>query len=91
METIEQLRKQQELLKEEICANLDLLIGTVGCSPKMMNYNLTTKVNGKTVTRSVRKGLVPIVKIMTGRNKQVRLLLQKLSVVNWEILKFESK
>jgi hypothetical protein len=91
METIDLLKKQQELLKEEICNNLDLLIGSVGCSPKMKNYNLTTKVKGKTVTRSVRKELVQTVKIMTDRNKRVRSLLQKLSSVNWEILKLESK
>jgi len=91
METLNQLKKQQELLKEEICNNLDLIIGSVGCSPKMMNHNLTTKINGKTVTRSVRKGLVPLVKIMTDRNKRVRVLLQQLSRVNWEILKLESK
>jgi len=63
----------------------------VGCSPKMKNHNLTTKVDGKTVTRNVRKGLVPVVKVMTDRNKRVRSLLQKLSTVNWEILKLESK
>jgi len=91
METIDLLKKQQELLKEEICNNLNLLIGSVGCSPKMQNYNLTTKVKGKTVTRSVRKELVQTVKIMTDRNKRVRSLLQKLSSVNWEILKLESK
>jgi hypothetical protein len=91
METIELLLKQQKLLKEEICNNLDLLIGSVGCSPKMMNHNLTTKIKGKTVTRCVRKGLVPVVKIMTDRNKRVRSLLQKLSSVNWEILKIQSK
>ena len=91
METIDLLKKQQKLLKEEICNNLDLLIGSVGRSPKMTNYNLTTKIEGKTVTRSVRKELVPVVKIMTDRNKRVRSLLQKLSSVNWEILKLESK
>lgn len=91
MKTIELLKKQRELLKEEICNNLDLLIGSVGCSPKMMNHNLTTKIKGKTVTRSVRKGLVPVVQVMTDRNKRVRSLLQKLSAVNWEILKLESK
>lgn len=91
MKTLEQLKEQQELLKTEIYNNLDLIIGSVGCSPKMMNYNLTTKVNGKTVTKSVRKGLVPVVKIMTDRNKRVRVLLQQLSRVNWEILKLESK
>ncbi len=91
MKTVELLKKQQALLKEEICGNLDLLIGSVGCSPKMKSHNLTTKVQGKTVTRSVRKGLVPMVQVMTDRNKRVRTLLQQLSAVNWEILKLESK
>ena len=91
METIDLLKKQQELLKDEICNNLDLLIGSVGCSPKMKKYNLTTKVKGKTVTRSVRKELVQTAKIMTDRNKRVRSLLQNLSSVNWAILKLESK
>ena len=91
MKTIELLKHQQALLKEEICANLDLLIGSVGCSPKMMNHNLTTKIEGKTVTRYVRKGLVPAVKKMTDRHKRVRSLIQKLSSVNWELLKLESQ
>lgn len=91
METIELLKHQQALLKEEICANLDLLIGSVGCSPKMLNHNLTTKLDGKTVTRYVRKGLVPTAKKMTDRHKRVRSLIQKLSSVNWELLKLESE
>lgn len=91
MKKIELLKHQQALLKEQICNNLDLLIGSVGCSPRMMNHNLTTKVNGKTVTRYVRKGLVPAVKKMTDRHKRVRSLTQKLSSVNWELLKLESK
>lgn len=91
MKTIELLKAQQALLKEQICNNLDLLIGSVGCSPRMMNHNLTTKVKGKTVTRYVRKGLVPVAKKMTDRHKRVRSLIQKLSSVNWELLKLESK
>jgi hypothetical protein len=39
----------------------------------------------------VRKGLVPKVKKMTDRHKRVRVLIQKLSKVNWELLKLESK
>lgn len=91
MKKIELFKHQQVLLKEQICDNLDLLIGSVGCSPKMMNHNLTTKVNGKTVTRYVRKGLVPAVKKMADRHKRVRTLIQKLSYVNWELLKLESE
>ena len=79
------------MLKDQICNNLDLLVGSVVRSPAMMYHSLTTKVDGKTVTRYVRKGLVPKVKKMTDRNKKVRTLIQKLSKVNWELLKLESE
>ena len=85
------LRKQQTMLREQICDNLDMLVGSVVRSPAMMYHSLTTKVDGKTVTRYVRKGLVPKVKKMTDRHKRVRTLIQKLSKVNWELLKLESK
>jgi hypothetical protein len=91
MRRIDLLRKRQVMLKEQICNNLDLLMGTVVRSPAMMYHSLTTKVEGKTVTRYVRKGLVPKVKKMTERHKNVRILIQKLSKVNWELLKLESK
>ena len=91
MRRIDLLRKRQVMLKEQITNNLDLLMGTVVRSPAMMYHSLTTKVDGKTVTRYVRKGLVPKVKKMTERHKNVRLLIQKLSKVNWELLKLESK
>ena len=79
------------MLKKQICSNLDLLVGSVVRSPAMMYHSLTTKVEGKTVTRYVRKGLVPKVKKMADRNKRVRTLIQKLSNVNWELLKLESE
>ena len=91
MKRIDLLRKHRASLKEQIRNNLDLLMGTVVRSPAMMYHSLTTKVEGKTVTRYVRKGLVPIVKKMTDRHKRVRLLINKLSKVNWELLKLESK
>jgi hypothetical protein len=91
MKRIELLKNQREMLKEQICSNLDLLVGSVVRSPAMMYHSLTTKVEGKTVTRYVRKGLVPKVKKMTRRHKKVRELIQKLSDVNWELLKLESK
>ena len=62
MKRIDLLRKHQASLKEQICNNLDLLMGTVVRSPAMMYHSLTTKVEGKTVTRYVRKGLVPKIK-----------------------------
>ena len=91
MKKIDYLKKQQDMLKHQICTNLDLLVGSVVRSPAMMYHSLTTKVEGKTVTRYVRKGLVPKVKKMADRNKRVRTLIQKLSNVNWELLKLESE
>ena len=79
------------MLKQQICDNLDLLVGSVVRSPAMMYHSLTTKVDGKTVTRYVRKGLVPKVKKMTDRHKRVRTLIQQLSKTNWELLKLESE
>ncbi len=91
MRRIDLLRKRQTMLKEQIRNNLDLLIGTVVRSPAMMYHSLTTKVEGKTVTRYVRKALVAKVKKMTDRHKRVRVLINKLSKINWELLKLESK
>jgi hypothetical protein len=91
MKRIELLKKQQVMLKEQIGKNLDLLIGSVVRSPAMMYHSLTTKVDGKTKTRYVRKGLVVKVKKMTDRHKRVRTLIQKLSNVNWALLKLQSK
>ena len=91
MKKIDLMKKQQDMLKQQICSNLDLLVGSVVRSPAMMYHSLTTKAEGKTVTRYVRKGLVPKVKKMTDRNKRVRTLIQKLSNINWELLKLESE
>ena len=88
---LEILKKRRDSIKEEIFRNLDLLIGSVGKSPAMSHHNLTTKVGGKTVSRYLRKGLVPKAQIMTRRHKTVRKLIQELSTVNWELLKLESE
>lgn len=88
---VKRLKTQQATVKKEIFDNLDLIVGSVVRSPSMLNHSLTTKVNGKTVTRYIRKGLVPKVKEMTTCHKQVRKLILKLSKINWELLKLESK
>jgi hypothetical protein len=36
----ELLRKRQQMLKEQICSNLDMLVGSVGKSPAMQYHNL---------------------------------------------------
>lgn len=91
MKRTDLLKKRQAMLKEQICDNLDLLVGSVVRSPAMMYHSLTTKVDGKTVTRYIRKGLVPKAKKMTDRHKRIRSMIQQLSKVNWELLKLESK
>ena len=90
MPKAEFLKRRRDKLKEQIVSNLDLLIGSIGKSPAMKYHNLTIKVKGKTVSKYVRKGLVPKVKTMTHRSKKVQSLLAKLSKVNWELLKLES-
>ncbi|MFH1123281.1 MAG: hypothetical protein V1758_06415 [Pseudomonadota bacterium] len=86
------LKKRQVLLGQEIIAHLDsFLIGTVAKSPSMSGFNLTTKVEGKTVTLYVRKDIVPKAMEMGRRYKKLWSLLQKLSKVNWEILKLENE
>ncbi len=87
---IENLKKRQNELKKEITENLDLLTGTINRSPAMMSYGLTTKIDGETVSRYVRKGLVPVVKQMTGRHKRVNEMIKELSNINWELLMLES-
>ncbi len=86
------LRSVELVLKEEITASLDIfLIGTVAKSPSMTGHGLTTKVKGKTVSLYVRKRHR---KEGTGDDQAVQkvwLLVQKLSKVNWEILKMDNE
>ena len=91
MAKIDILKKQQARIKEDITAMLDsYLIGTVAKSPSMTGYNLTTKIEGKTVTIYVRKGIVPMAMEMSRRYKKLWALLQKLSKINLEILNTEN-
>lgn len=86
------LRKRQTRLREEIASMLgNFLIGTIAKSPSMTGYNLTTKVEGKTVTLYVRKDIVPKALEMGRRYQRLWTLLQALSKINWEVLKLEAK
>ena len=92
MKRIDLLKKQQGRLREDIAAMLDsFLIGSVAKSPSMSGHNLTTKVQGKTVTLYVRKDIVAKAMEMSKRYKKLWSLIQKLSGVNWEILKLENE
>jgi hypothetical protein len=92
MSRIEILKKRQARLKEDISSMLDsFLIGTVAKSPSMTGHNLTTKVEGKTVTLYVRKGVAPMALEMSNRYKNLWKLIQALSKVNFELLNLENK
>jgi hypothetical protein len=86
------LKKRQARLREDIGSLLDsFLIGTVAKSPSMTGYNLTTKVQGKTVTLYARKDIVPKALEMGKRYQRLWTLTQALSKVNWEILNLENQ
>lgn len=92
MKRIDLLKKQQALLKEDISSLLDrFLIGTIAKSPAMSGFGLTTKVDGKTVSLYVRKDLAAKAKDMSKRYDMLWILVQKLSKVNWELLKLENE
>ena len=86
-----ELQFRQEQLKNQTLAALDLLQGSLHKNPSQRGYHLTTKVNQKTVTKYVRKELVPQVRAMTRNHLKVRRLLQRLSDVNWRLLQIRSK
>ena len=79
-----QFRKEQ--LHRQINQALDLLQGSLHRNPSQRGYHLTTKVNQKTLTKYVRRELVPQVRAMTGNHLKVRKLLQRLSEANWRLL-----
>jgi len=82
----ETLRFRREQLKRQINQALDLLQGSLHKNPSQRGYHLTVKVDRKTVTKYVRKELVPLVRAMTRNHLKVRKLLQRLSEANWRVL-----
>ena len=92
MTTTWNLKRKQERLKREIARNMDILIGSVSTKgPARTGFNLTTKVDQKTVSRHIRKSLLGRVRGMIRRHKKLKALLQELSDTNWEIIKRESE
>ena len=84
------LKRQRNRLKEDIATQLEFfLIGTIAKSPSMTGHGLTTKVKGKTVSLYVRKDIAKKATEMTRRYKMLWRLIQKLSALNFEILKLE--
>lgn len=80
------LEFRKEQLLRQINGALDLLQGSLHKNPSQRGYHLTLKVEQKTVTKYVRKELVPLVRAMTRNHLKVRKLLQRLSEANWRLL-----
>jgi hypothetical protein len=90
MKRLDILKRRQANLKNDISSMLDsFLIGSLAKSPSMSSHNLTTKVDGKTISLSVKKTILPKALEMSNRYKTLWKLMQVLSKVNWEILKLE--
>ena len=88
MSRLDILKKRQANLKNDISSMLEsFLIGSLARSPSMSSHNLTTKVDGKTISVSVKKDILSKALEMSNRYKILWRLLQTLSKVNWEILK----
>ena len=83
------LEQKQQRLKQQIFDNLDILIGSVCSKGKKdpQGCNLTFRVNGKSKGRHIPKAVIPTVREMTQRHKKLKLLIQELSDVNWELIK----
>jgi hypothetical protein len=77
---------RKEQLVRQLTDSLNLLQGSLHKNPSQRGYHLTTKVDQKTVTKYVRKDLVPQVRAMAANHLKVRKLLVRLSEVNWRLL-----
>ena len=80
------LQFRREQLQRQINQALELLQGSLHKNPSQRGYHLTTKVDQKTLTKYVRKELVPQVRAMTRNHLKVRKLIQRLSEANWRLL-----
>lgn len=91
MKQLELIQLRRQRLKDQIVSHLDLLIGSVHKTPSQSGYHLTAKVQRKSVTKYVRKKLVPQAKEMTHNHLQVRKLLRQLSALNWRWLQLQDQ
>ena len=91
MNQLELIEIRRQKLKDQIASRLDLLIGSVHKTPSQRGYHLTTKVDGKSATKYVRKELAPMAKEMTANHLHLRKLLRQLSALNWRWLQLQNK
>lgn len=87
MPSIYTLEQRHQRLVQRVTDSLDFLIGSISTKGfKYPAYNLTTKVAGKTRTRHIPKDMLPLVKRLTARHRQLKSLLQQLAEVNWMLI-----
>ena len=87
MKAYEALEKERERVRQEIIDSLDFLMGSVSTKgPPRPGLNLTFKINRVTRTRHIRKEHETRVRGMTSKWRRLRVLLKKLSDINWERL-----
>ena len=84
MPSVTVLMRKRDRLVRQVNDSLDFLIGSVSTKGlKCEAYNLTTKVDGKTVTRHIPIGMVPAARRMTERHRKLKALLKDLGETNW--------
>lgn len=82
------LIKKRDRLTRQIQDNLDFLVGSVSSKGlKYEAYNLTAKVNGVTKSKHIPIDMVPVVRRMTKRHRQLKKLIKELAEVNWLLIK----
>lgn len=91
MKHLELIELRRQKLKDPIAAHPDLLVGSIHKTPSQSGYHLTAKQEGKSVTKYVRKDLVPLALEMTGNPLALRKLLLQLSALNWRWLQLQDK
>lgn len=90
--TVYELEQRRVLIGAEIAANLDLLIGSISTKgPRRPGFNLTFKVDGVTRSRHIRREDMERVRLMIDRHRKIKVLIQKLSDLNWRILTLQSE
>jgi hypothetical protein len=87
MKSDEALQNEYEKVRQEIIDSLTFLMGSISTKgPQRPGLNLTFKINQVTRTRHIRKELEPHVRQMTAKWRRLRVLLRRLSDINWQKL-----
>ena len=87
MPSLQTLEHRRQRLIQQVNDHLDFLIGSISTKGfKYPAHNLTAKVDGKTRTRHIPKNLLPLIRRLTARYRQLKSLLRQLDEANWQRL-----